>query len=144
MLYSVLTIPFAWLSDVIGRHRQMMLGCAALIPACLVSVLLVEIKGSAAIGILIILITVTGAIINGAYEAAIIELFPTSIRYSGVAFSHNLGFVLFGGLTPVILTGAAQYGVTLAPVLILIPVSLILLLVCWRMPCHSSQSLERL
>ena len=144
LLYSFLTIPFAWLSDVIGRRRQMMLGCAALIPACLVSFLLVEFKGGEAIGILIILVAVTGAIINGAYEAAIIELFPTSIRYSGVAFSHNLGFVLFGGLTPVVLTGAAQHGVTLAPVLILIPVSLVLLCVCWRMPCRSSQSLERL
>ena len=30
------------------------------------------------------------------------ELFPTQIRYSGVAISYNFGFAIFGGLTPLI------------------------------------------
>ncbi len=30
------------------------------------------------------------------------ELFPTSIRYTGVALSYNFGFAIFGGLTPLI------------------------------------------
>lgn len=28
------------------------------------------------------------------------ELFPTKIRYSGIAVSYNLGFAIFGGMTP--------------------------------------------
>jgi MFS family permease len=30
------------------------------------------------------------------------ELYPTHLRYSGIAVSYNLGFALFGGLTPFI------------------------------------------
>lgn len=32
------------------------------------------------------------------------HLFPTQIRLSGVALSYNISFVLFGGLTPIIVT----------------------------------------
>lgn len=31
-------------------------------------------------------------------------LFPTTLRYSGIAFSYNIGFAIFGGLTPLIVT----------------------------------------
>lgn len=30
------------------------------------------------------------------------ELFETHYRYSGIAFSYNIGYALFGGLTPLI------------------------------------------
>jgi len=32
------------------------------------------------------------------------ELFPVNIRLTGVALSYNMGFVIFGGLTPIIVT----------------------------------------
>jgi len=38
----------------------------------------------------------------GVIPSFLAELFPTRIRYSGVAVSYNLGFALFGGLTPLI------------------------------------------
>ena len=33
------------------------------------------------------------------------QLFPTHIRLSGVALSYNISFVIFGGMTPIIVTG---------------------------------------
>lgn len=38
----------------------------------------------------------------GVIPSLLAELFPTKIRYSGVALSYNLGFAIFGGLTPLI------------------------------------------
>ncbi|MBP9742199.1 MAG: MFS transporter [Burkholderiales bacterium] len=35
-------------------------------------------------------------------------LFPTHIRLSGVALSYNISFVLFGGLTPIIVSGLIE------------------------------------
>ncbi len=36
-------------------------------------------------------------------------LFPLPIRLSGVALSYNIGFVLFGGLTPIVVTTLIEY-----------------------------------
>ncbi|RDI45171.1 MFS transporter [Aquicella lusitana] len=40
----------------------------------------------------------------GVIPSLLSELFPAHIRYSGVAVSYNLGFAIFGGLTPLIAT----------------------------------------
>ncbi|CEG55905.1 MFS transporter [Legionella fallonii] len=54
------------------------------------------------------------------------ELFPTQIRYSGIAVSYNLGFALFGGLTPFISLSLIYYtGWITIPALYLILVSLL-------------------
>ncbi len=36
--------------------------------------------------------------------AALVELFPTSVRFTGVALSYNISAALFGGTTPIIAT----------------------------------------
>ena len=54
------------------------------------------------------------------------ELFPTQIRYSGIAVSYNLGFAVFGGLTPFISLSLIYYtGWVTIPALYLIIVSLL-------------------
>jgi MFS family permease len=54
------------------------------------------------------------------------ELFPTQIRYSGIAVSYNLGFAIFGGLTPFISLTLIYYTEWLTvPALYLIIVSLL-------------------
>lgn len=42
--------------------------------------------------------------IPSAYSSILCSLFPTSVRYSGIALSYNLAYALFGGLSPVICT----------------------------------------
>ena len=37
-----------------------------------------------------------------------IHAFPTSIRFSGVSFSYNVAYALFGGLTPVFVSWLAH------------------------------------
>ena len=48
-------------------------------------------------------------------------LFPTNIRLSGVALSYNLSFVIFGGLTPIVITSIiAKTGLILITPLIVL------------------------
>ncbi len=44
--------------------------------------------------------------IPGSYSSILSSLFPTPIRYSGIAMSYNLAYAIFGGLSPLICTVA--------------------------------------
>ncbi len=66
-----------------------------------------------------------GSLISGVYTAVLAELFPTYIRYSGVALCYNLGFAICGGLTPVVLQYFNQSGIVMSvsilPCLVAVP-----------------------
>ena len=55
-------------------------------------------------------------LIPSSYSAVLCSLFPTPVRYSGIAMSYNLAYAIFGGLSPVICTIAIQvFDSVLAP-----------------------------
>ncbi|MCW7552802.1 hypothetical protein NX722_09130 [Endozoicomonas gorgoniicola] len=64
----------------------------------------------------------------GAYEASMVELFPTRSRYSGVAFCHNLAFALFAGSTPMLLEWFCSLGRVMAPAYLMAFCAILLLL----------------
>ena len=33
-----------------------------------------------------------------------VRLFPAAVRFSGLSFSYNVSYAIFGGLTPIVLT----------------------------------------
>ncbi|QIW11012.1 MFS transporter [Francisella sp. LA112445] len=56
----------------------------------------------------------------GNIPAILIDLFKQDVRYTGIGFSYNIGFAIFGGLTPMIVFGAIKAsGSELAPAYIL-------------------------
>jgi MFS family permease len=54
------------------------------------------------------LVGIVGAICAGTVIAIAADLFPTRIRFSGVALSFNLSFTFFSGLAPVVAALLAQ------------------------------------
>jgi MFS family permease len=52
---------------------------------------------------LVPLYTITGFLVGtvGAVPLALVRSFPPAVRFSGMAFSYNFAWALFGGLTPV-------------------------------------------
>ena len=42
------------------------------------------------------------AVVTGIASLLVSQLFPTPVRYSGIAFAYNVSFAIFGGLTPLI------------------------------------------
>ena len=47
--------------------------------------------------------------VTGVAPLLVSQLFPTNVRYSGIALAYNISFALFGGLTPVIAMALIQY-----------------------------------
>ena len=51
-----------------------------------------------------VVIGAIGGIVNGTYAFLLADLFPTKVRFSGIALSLNLATVVFTGLTPLAVT----------------------------------------
>lgn len=49
-------------------------------------------------------LAILSAGIVGVAPVTLAEMFPTKIRFSGIAVTYNMGFAIFAGLTPVIVT----------------------------------------
>ncbi|MDU2938041.1 MAG: MFS transporter [Enterobacteriaceae bacterium] len=89
-----------YLSDRWGRRPLMLMGCGGFIlltyPAMLVMSQGSVTNAIAAMSMLGIFV----AMFNGGCGAAMVELFPTAIRYGSIAIAYNLTVALFGGVTP--------------------------------------------
>ncbi len=68
----------------------------------------------------IVISAVLAALCWGNIPAMLIDLFKQDVRYTGIGFSYNIGFAVFGGLTPMIVISAIKFsGDKLAPAYIL-------------------------
>ena len=97
-----------WASDYIGRKRTMQIAAIAeiilIIPAMHMmgsEVAVYRIIGLTLVGIL-------GGLASGGAYIFVISLFEPQERFTGVAFSYNLGVALFGGTAPMIATGLVK------------------------------------
>jgi MFS transporter, MHS family, proline/betaine transporter len=104
MLAMLIMIPgSAWLSDRIGR-KPVMMAAAALIFVTVIplfsnfeagmdarTAMLVQFAFSLMLGVYM-----------GPVAAVLVELFPTSVRFSGMAIAYNLAAAVFGGTAPLV------------------------------------------
>ena len=101
LLFVAVLVPFmGYLSDRIGRKPLMLAGCLGLILFAWPAMKLLT-SGevfSAMLGLGLLGLCI--AAFDGASNAAMAELFPTRIRFGGVAIAYNLAVAFFGGVTP--------------------------------------------
>lgn len=105
---SMLCIPFGWMADRIRlRNLLLILNVLTCLSAFPIYYIYAYVPGwfPAAFIISAILTGFSAGIV----PPAISELFPTKIKYSGIAMSYNLGFALFGGLTPFLSLSLVYY-----------------------------------
>jgi len=89
-----------YLSDIWGRRPLMLMGCGGFILLTYPAMLVMS-QGS--VGTSIAAMSMLGvfvAMFNGGCGAAMVELFPTAIRYGSIAIAYNLTVAIFGGVTP--------------------------------------------
>jgi MFS family permease len=112
---------FGWLSDRIGRKRIMLAGCALAAlsyvplymgmkglanPDLAPSVTSLPAGSMAGLILMVFVQMVYVAMVYGPIAAFLVELFPTSIRYTSMSLPYHLGNGWFGGFLPLIATAA--------------------------------------
>lgn len=97
---AILVPLMGYLSDIFGRKPLMLIGCAGFIVFTYPALIWMS-QGDilSAVGAMVML-GVFIAAFDGACSAAMAELFPTSIRYGGMAIAYNIAVAFFGGITP--------------------------------------------
>ena len=60
------------------------------------------------LSIVLVLAGLCGGLINGSFAALLTDLFPTRVRFSGVALSFNIAFTVFSGMAPLVATTLIQ------------------------------------
>jgi MFS family permease len=97
----------AWLSDRVSRRLLALVG-SGLLALLAWPFFLAAAERSVSLIVLLGLAGSTGAIVAGTVIVMAADLFPTRIRFSGVALCFNLAFTFFSGLAPVIAALLAQ------------------------------------
>jgi MHS family proline/betaine transporter-like MFS transporter len=111
----VLILPFAALSDRVGRRPMLIAGSALFVVFAYPLFLLLN-SGSlaAAISAHCILAAIESVYISTAVTAGV-ELFATRVRYSGFSVGYNIAVAGFGGTTPYVVTWLTSTNGVMAP-----------------------------
>lgn len=112
------TIPVTgWLSDIYGR-KPVLLISAIIIAIVVYPVFIMLLEGGFIYPLVaqIIFGIALGSYI-GPIAATLVELFPTNIRFTGIALSYNIAAALFGGTAPLVYLKLVDFtGSVIAPV----------------------------
>lgn len=132
LLLNFTIIAGGLLADKIG-YRNAYLACSTLLIVLTYPLfLLFTLNNITWVIISYMLFSVLFGFIPSAYSSILTTLFPTSVRYSGVAISYNMAYALFGGLSPMICTIAIHtLDSIMAPAFFVIFVAMLSWLACY-------------
>ncbi|WP_235602804.1 MFS transporter [Piscirickettsia litoralis] len=97
--FSLAIFIIGALSDYLGRKKLILLGSMLFIVFSL-SFFKMIVSHYDYLLIWFILWGIISGLITGCFPCLLAEIFPVNVRYSGVAFCYNVGFAIFGGLSP--------------------------------------------
>ncbi|WP_250523600.1 MULTISPECIES: MFS transporter [unclassified Caballeronia] len=104
------------LSDRMGP--RIVLSCGAMLLAASFTWFYCQLSAGAPLGAWLFSYTATGFAVGmiGAIPLMMVRAFPPAIRFSGISFSYNVAYAIFGGLTPILIALASAVTVR-APVI---------------------------
>jgi MHS family proline/betaine transporter-like MFS transporter len=144
IVLGILT-PFGGsLSDRIGRRRTLMWGFAAYGVVVIPMMLLMSSQNLPVVAVATLVLALPFVLVQGTAYAAFAEMFPTRVRYTGMALSFNIATILGGGVMPYIATWLVSItGVSWAPGCILIAAAVLSLITLRTIGETAAQELRR-
>jgi MFS family permease len=116
---TVSLLAFAWLGDKIPRRALMALGAALLLLGSWPWYAAAVAHALPLVPLLMLSAAVAG-LATGTFGAMVADLFPTRLRFTGIAFSYNIAFTIFSGTAPLLATAAIRAsGTQAAPALVM-------------------------
>lgn len=100
--WMVFTWLGAWVSDRVGRRTTCLTGWVLLLAALIPLFTLVEVGNVWVLLLGLVLLTVGLGFTYGPQAALYAELFPASVRFSGVSISYAIGAIVGGAFAPMI------------------------------------------
>ena len=115
---SVGLLVVSWIGD--RMPRRLLLGLGAGLLVLLAFPFFAALRDrSLDVVTLFVLAGLVAALINGTFAMVLADLFPTRVRFSGVAVSYNISQTLFGGTVPLIAAAlVASTGAPTSPALV--------------------------
>jgi MFS family permease len=93
---------------------------------------------------LLVLAGACAALVNGTFAVILTDLFPTRVRFSGVALVFNVAFTIFSGTAPLVATTLIKStGMRTAPAFVMVACGLLTLLSSMRLSSDSGYVLKR-
>lgn len=104
ILFSFLEVIAGAISDYVGRRIFLRIGSIAFMLGGYGIFYLLTLDNNLLLVLVLLTIAIFSSVITGTFPTTIMELFPTKVRYTGLAISYNIAFAIFGGLSPLIAT----------------------------------------
>ena len=120
ILHALLILAAGWLANRFAAHVLLRVGALVLVAGAYPFYWALS---SQTVNILLLmsLAAVAGAFVNGTFAFVTADLFPTRVRFSGVAVVQNISQTAFGGTAPLVATALIRNtGSPMAPALVVI------------------------
>ena len=129
LIIMLFTVPLAGIcGDYFTRKKMLIITSIAIVFLVLPCFYLLQAK-SIGLSILSLMIaTFLSSLDQGNILTAVVENCPENVRYSGIAFSFNLGVALFGGSSPLIVSLLIEKAGLITPAYYLIVMAMITLI----------------
>lgn len=129
LIAMLFLVPFAgWCGDYFSRKRLLIMTACATILFALPCFYLFQMHSLFSVALALSIAMILSSFDQGNSVTAVVENCPANVRYSGIAFSYNLGMALFGGSAPLVVTLLTDQIGLLAPAYYLILMASISLL----------------
>jgi MFS family permease len=104
---------YGWLADRLGQVRSLVLGALAML-ACSY-LLYLDLRAGAVHFVALYALAGFSVGVVGVVPSLMVGAFPPAVRFSGLSFSYNIAYAIFGGLTPPLIGLAVKRFGVLAP-----------------------------
>ncbi len=139
VLESVGLILTGWLGDLFPRRHLLRFG-SILLAATAWPFYNALVSKSVDLITLFVLAGIAATFANGTFAAILADMFPTRVRFSGVALAFNLSFTAFSGTAPLVATSLIKAtGWLAAPALFMIACGLLSFVASFGTPKYEGQ-----